>query len=93
MRWKAITPNPRSYPQRTPDRIDENGRRWAATGCPVIVTTAAGKVFACSYQWTCTQNGIGTFYYGRSDNEIKNVVAWMPLPEPYQPKGKTAASE
>lgn len=86
MRWKAITPNPKSYPQRTPDRIDENGRTWASTGCPVIVTTADGKVFACNYQWSCLEQGIGTFWHRRSDNEIKNVIAWMPMPEPYQPK-------
>ena len=83
---------PQIIPAKDPGQ-DRRERSWAATGCPVIVPTADGKVFACSYQWTCTQNGIGTFYYGRSDNEIKNVVAWMPIPEPYQPKGKTAASE
>ena len=84
MKWHVLTDDPKSYPQKPPDTIDEFGRRRFTTGCQVIVTTARGNVFCCDYQWCCLHNGKGEFWYMRSDNIIKDVIAWMPLPKPYK---------
>ena len=87
MKWNVLTDDPKSYPQQPPVRIDELGRRWSTASDNFIVTDTKGKVYMAFYNYGCLRHGKGEFYWRNTDHPV-DVIAWMPMPEPYR-EGRT----
>ncbi|MGN0163517.1 MAG: hypothetical protein ACI4EA_08080 [Candidatus Ornithomonoglobus sp.] len=77
MKWISVKDR---LPKRPPNRTDENGRECFVVTDDFIVTDSEGRVFEACYSYANK-----SFWYGNSLNKIE-VVAYMPLPEPYKTK-------
>ena len=67
------------FPERPPDRVDEQGRSWFTPNIDCIVYDGK-SVFAANY---CFQNKC--FWYADTLHPLKNITHWMEMPQP--PKG------
>lgn len=77
MNWIPVSER---LPEKPKNWIDEYGREWSKTSDYFIITDDKGRVYVAGYTF-CEK----CFWYNYSLNEV-NAVAWMPLPEPYEPE-------
>ncbi|HCB96493.1 MAG TPA: hypothetical protein DEP65_13535, partial [Ruminococcus sp.] len=77
MKWISVKDR---LPKRPPSRINKNGQEIFKSSDRFIVTDSDGRVFEADYNYHYK-----SFWNVNSLNKIE-VVAYMPLPQPYKPK-------